>query len=106
MHRKAANDQAKAGLVKGTIRVAGNCEMCQARIEKAALEHQGVYNAHWDKKTKILTIGYDDSATTTEAIEKVIAIAGHDTEHQRATEDTYNNLPACCHYERIAAVPN
>jgi multimeric flavodoxin WrbA len=103
MHRKAENDASKAGLVTRDIRVAGNCEMCQARIEKAALNHQGVFNALWNKETKMLTVGYDDSTTSPEAIEKAIAMIGHDTEHHRAHEETYNNLPACCHYERIDA---
>lgn len=106
MHKKAVNDPTDGSLVTGNIRVAGNCEMCQARIEKAALSHPGVFSAAWSKDTKMLAVGYDYAATSPEAIEKAIANIGHDTEHHRAHEETYNNLPACCHYERIEAVSN
>ena len=41
-----------------TIKVSGNCESCQARIEKAA-KVDGVSKASWDKTTKLLTLVYD-----------------------------------------------
>lgn len=87
-----------------TTRVSGNCEMCKARIETAAMEQDGVFSASWDKNTKILELEYDQSTTSPEAVEKAIARIGHDTEHHRAHKEAYDNLPGCCHYERIEAV--
>lgn len=85
----------------GKTRVAGNCEMCKARIEKASLEQVGVFGASWDKDTKILEVSFDKNTTSLEAVEKAIAKIGHDTQHHRAHEEAYDNLPGCCHYERI-----
>lgn len=87
-----------------TTRVSGNCEMCKARIETTAMEQDGVFNASWDKNTKILELEYDRNTTSPEAVEKAIARIGHDTEHHRAHKEAYDNLPGCCHYERIEAV--
>ena len=86
---------------EASVRVAGNCEMCQARIEKAALQQEGVYAASWDKGSKMLELEFDAQSTSVEAVEKAIAHAGHDTENHRAHKDAYDNLPPCCHYERI-----
>jgi copper chaperone CopZ len=87
-----------------TTRVAGNCEMCKARIEKTAMQQNGVVSASWDKDTKILELAYDPNTTSLEAVEKAIAKIGHDTEHHRAHKDAYDSLPGCCHYERIESV--
>jgi copper chaperone CopZ len=102
-----AMHQPQAGLGDGgdmehaTAKVAGNCEMCKARIEKAALNHPGVSAVSWDKDTKLLDVDFNSQVTSLEAIEKSIADIGHDTEHHRAHKDAYENLPGCCHYERI-----
>lgn len=87
-----------------SVRVAGNCDMCKARIEKAARDHVGVLNASWDKDSKILQLRLDENATSPEAVEKAIAKAGHDTQNHRAHEGAYKNLPGCCQYERIPPV--
>lgn len=84
-----------------TTRVAGNCGMCKARIEKAASSQTGVFDAIWDKDSKQLMVTFDQTRTSLEAVEKAIARAGHDTENHKAHKDSYDNLPGCCHYERI-----
>ena len=81
--------------------VAGNCGMCEARIEKAAKDIKGVVAAAWDKDTKLIKLQFDSKLTSQEAIEKAIAKAGHDTKNIKATSETYNGLPGCCLYERI-----
>lgn len=101
MHQPSMNDGSERITATKTMRVAGNCEMCQARIEKAVLGQNGVQSASWNKDSKMLDVGFDDTVTSLEVIEKAIAKIGHDTEHHKALEDTYKNLPACCHYERI-----
>ncbi len=90
-----------AKTVSGKTMVSGNCSMCQARIEKAAMDQVGVLDASWDKNTKILELQYDETTTSVEAVEEAIARVGHDTEHHKAHKEAYENLPGCCQYERI-----
>jgi len=91
-----------AGPVKTEkFKVAGNCSMCETRIEKAANSVDGVSNADWNKETKMIEVTYDVSATNLQKISEAIAKAGHDTERVKASDETYENLPACCHYERM-----
>ncbi len=91
----------KEDLVAQEVKVAGNCEMCKARIEKAVKSVAGVDTVDWDKDTKILAVNFDPEITNLLAIETAVSKAGHDTENTRAKTETYNNLPACCLYERI-----
>jgi periplasmic mercuric ion binding protein len=88
-------------VVKGTVFVEGTCKMCQARINKAVKSVEGVADANWDVKTKILSFSYDKTLTNTEAVEKAVATVGHDTRNISASDEVYENLPACCLYERI-----
>jgi periplasmic mercuric ion binding protein len=80
-----------------TIKVGGKCESCKDRIEKAA-KMNGVSKADWNMDTHMLTVVYNPARVTSEAIQKSIAAAGHDTEKFKATDMAYNNLPACCKY--------
>lgn len=88
-------------IVAKDIFVAGNCGMCQARIEKTAKSVAGVVNAEWDKDNKMLTLEYDSSQTSIGEVSESIAKAGHDTKYSKAGEDVYNNLPGCCQYDRV-----
>jgi copper chaperone CopZ len=80
-----------------TIKVSGNCEMCKARIEKAA-KVDGVSKAEWNKETKMLALTFDPAKTNTDAIGKKVAAAGHDTEKVKAEAKAYDKLPGCCKY--------
>jgi periplasmic mercuric ion binding protein len=80
-----------------TLKVSGNCDMCKARIEKAA-KIDGVTKAEWSQKTKVLTATFDPSKTSIDAIGKKIAEAGHDNDKAKATEVSYDKLPSCCQY--------
>jgi periplasmic mercuric ion binding protein len=82
-----------------TFKVWGNCDLCKARIEKA-VEVEGVTNADWSTKTKLLTVTFDPSKTNKDVLSKNLALAGHDTEKYKATGDVYAKLPGCCQYER------
>lgn len=82
-----------------TLKVWGECESCQARIEKAA-KVEGVSKANWNKETKLLTLVYDPSKIKSDDILKKIAAVGHDTEKFKADDKAYAKLPACCQYER------
>ncbi|MEI8113921.1 MAG: cation transporter [Bacteroidia bacterium] len=80
-----------------TIKVSGNCDMCKARIEKAA-KVDGVSKAEWNKETKLLAVTYDPAKTNSDAIGKKVAAAGHDTEKTKADAKAYDKLPSCCKY--------
>lgn len=80
-----------------TIKVSGNCDMCKARIEKAA-KIDGVSKAEWSTKDKTLTAVFDPAKTNMETIGKKIAAAGHDNDKAKATDAAYNKLPSCCQY--------
>lgn len=78
--------------------VAGLCDMCKERIEKAAKSVRGVYLADWNPTTKKLKIEFDNRQTSTQKIQIAIAKVGHDTETAKADDSTYNALPDCCKY--------
>lgn len=86
--------------VHDMIKVSGNCEMCQSRIEKAAKSVKGVISAKWDVDAKILHLDFDKKATSKKQISKVVAQAGHDTEFDKAPKAVYDQLPSCCLYPR------
>ncbi len=78
--------------------VKGSCEMCKERIEKAAKSVEGVSFASWDMEKQELHMNFDPAKTNLEAISKVIAAAGHDTDKDKAEKAVYDALPSCCKY--------
>jgi mercuric ion binding protein len=82
------------------IKVYGNCGMCKSRIEKAAKSVDGVSKASWNDEKGMLTVTFDDSKTSVSKIEEEVSKVGHDTDHTKATDKTYNALPGCCKYDR------
>ncbi len=82
-----------------SMRVSGNCESCESRIEKAA-KSAGAISAKWDENTSMLLVSYDASKTSNLKIQQSIAAKGHDTPDVKATDSAYNQLPECCQYER------
>lgn len=80
--------------------VFGICDMCKSRIERNTQKIKGVGFANWDKKTKILKVKFDSELTNVENIKEILNKAGHDTEDSKASDDAYDNLPACCAYDR------
>ncbi len=85
-------------VVSKKVKVFGNCGMCQARIEKAAMDTKGVSKAQWNKETKQLSVSFDQSKVSLLTIEKNIATSGHDTQNAKASTAIYEKLPGCCHY--------
>lgn len=81
------------------VKVQGNCGMCKAKIEKAA-KVDGVSKAEWNQDTKKLTLVYDPSKVTSDAVQKKIAAVGYDTEKYKADDKAYGKLDACCQYKR------
>lgn len=84
--------------------VAGNCGMCETRIENAATSVDGVLSADWDKETKMIEVKYNSDKVTIQKVDMAIAKVGHDTEMHKASDEVYDKLPGCCKYERMEEV--
>lgn len=81
-------------------KVEGNCGMCKERIEEVAKSNKNVKSAVWNMSKKTLTVSYDASKTDKKAVLKSIAEVGHDNEMFRASDKSYDDLDACCQYDR------
>jgi copper chaperone CopZ len=86
--------------LKYITEVNGNCEQCKKRIEKAAFGVPGVKMANWDISSHQLTVILNEEKCSSEDLNKAIAKAGHDTKEVKAAQQDYDNLHACCKYER------
>jgi len=97
-----SNSNAQNNLKKDEIsfKVAGNCEMCKMRIEKAALSLKGVKYANWSIPDNQIRLIYNPSRVELTEIHNSIANSGHDTSVKSAPTETYNELPICCLYVR------
>jgi mercuric ion binding protein len=91
-----------AKTVTETVKVSGNCGMCEKKIEGAA-KKAGASKAIWDKKEKVLTITYDDAKTNNDAIQKKVASVGYDTEKYAGDMKAYKSLEECCQYDNKKA---
>ena len=87
-----------AKTVTETVKVSGNCGMCQKKIEGAA-KKSGASKAAWDKKAKVLTVTFDDAKTTNDDIQKGVAAIGYDTEKFAGSMNAYKALEECCQYD-------
>ncbi len=82
------------------IQVKGNCGMCKERIESAVKVMPSAIG-NWDAETETLTVQFDASKTSLDAIAKNIAKVGHDNELYRAEDSVYEVLHSCCLYDRM-----
>jgi len=91
-------------LVASTVKfiTLGNCYTCKLRIEGALKGYPGIKIAVWDETSDATTIVFDDVFHyDLNAIMKIIAGVGHDTEWYRAPDTSYNKLiGTCCEYLR------
>ncbi|WP_333601126.1 DUF3347 domain-containing protein [Flavobacterium sp.] len=87
-----------------SVKVYGNCGMCETKIEKAG-NIKNVVEVDWNKDTQIATVTYDVTKTNQDEILKRIALAGYDSDKFLAPNDVYNKLPGCCQYDRVAKIP-
>jgi len=97
----AVAQEAKSKNKKVEMKVAGNCEMCEKRIEKAAFSVKGVKSAEWHADHKEIHLIIDENKCSVEDVAKAIAKAGHDTEIVKAKDEDYEKLHGCCMYERL-----
>jgi len=86
---------------KVEFKVAGNCEMCEKRIEKAAFSVKGVKSAEWHADHNVIHLVIDETKCSKEDVAKAIAAVGHDTQYIKANDDDYMKLHSCCNYERL-----
>lgn len=86
---------------KVEFNVAGNCEMCQKRIEKAAFSVKGVKSASWHVDHKDIHLIIDETKCSVTDVQKAIAKAGHDAGKIKSTDETYKELHSCCQYDRL-----
>lgn len=96
---KSLNTETHQDHDKKEFLVRGECGMCKTRIETTAKKSGATY-AFWDAETQKLKLDFDASKTNADAILKKIAEVGHDNEMYKTTEEVYNSLPECCHYDR------
>ena len=94
----ACNAQIKNAKTE-TVKIYGNCEMCESTIEKAG-NIKKVTKVDWNKDTKLASITYDSTKTNQSEILKRIALAGYDSDQFLAPDNAYSALSQCCQYER------
>lgn len=83
---------------KMSFEVDGKCEMCKARIEKAALGVKGVKYALWDIPSHELSLIIDERKTDPMKIKTTLVAVGHDTKELKATDEAYDSVHPCCKY--------
>lgn len=86
-----------------TVKIYGNCGMCENRIETAG-NIKKIAKVDWNEDTKMATLTYDSQKTNSNEILKRIALSGHDSDSFLAPNDVYTNLPECCHYTRESKI--
>lgn len=72
------------------------CGSCQANIESALKELEGVTSAKMDLDAKIALVSYDAMKTDLGALENAIAMAGYDANNVKRDSTAYAELDACC----------
>lgn len=83
---------------KATMEVNGVCGECKTRIEKACLNTKGVKYAQWSIETHELKLIFDERKTTKTGIKNQVLAVGHDVDNEKATDEAYSKLDACCKY--------
>jgi periplasmic mercuric ion binding protein len=96
------NVKAQSKVTKDTLTVFGVCGDCKERIEEACYSVKGVKEAKWNKKTKVLSVAYNNSKTNLTTIAEAVAKIGHDSRLATAKTEIYKGLPACCAYREGA----
>ncbi len=82
-----------------TVKVYGNCGMCEASIEKAGSKAK-ISKTDWNEETGMAVITFNAKKTSLDAVLKDIALVGYDNGNYQAPAEVYNKLHGCCKYER------
>ena len=78
------------------IKTSAMCDMCKESIEKALAFEKGVKSSDLNVDTKVCTVKYDATKTTTDKIKIAISKAGYDADDVKADPKAYNKLSPCC----------
>ena len=78
------------------IKTSAICEMCKARIERNLGLSKGIKESNLDLNDKVVTVKYNPSKTTPDAIKATIINTGYDADDLPAVPKAYNKLPNCC----------
>jgi copper chaperone CopZ len=89
-----------AQITTQTLKVNGECSMCQKTIENACYAVKGLKKAEWNSDSLTLTVTFDSTKTTPTAILKRVAMVGYDNEQFKAADKAYFKLHGCCQYDR------
>ena len=100
--QSAAREKPEKAVKTASIKVYGNCGMCERRIEGALSEVEGVRSSAWDSETQMLSVTYETKKVTLLQVQEKVASVGHDTDEVRAPDAVYEKLHGCCKYERPA----
>lgn len=82
-----------------TVKIYGNCGMCESTIEKAGNKKR-IVRVDWNKDTKVAALTFDSTKTNQDEILKRIALSGYDNDKFLAPDDVYAKLHECCQYDR------
>jgi len=77
--------------------VAGVCEMCKERIERA-LDVPGVRSVSYELDAHQVTVVYQPKKITEDKLHNLLNAAGHDTSRSMASEEAYQTVHDCCKY--------
>jgi Cu(I)/Ag(I) efflux system membrane fusion protein len=75
----------------------GCCPTCEELI-KEAVACDGVKSVSWDQYNEILTVEIFTGSTTSSELQKLVSLAGYDTDMYLAPDSVYFAMPACCRY--------
>lgn len=88
---------ANANSVSDTVKVPSmQCGMCESKIEKALKNASYITTATADSKHDVVYVTYDKSKAKLSEIEKLISLAGYDTENVKADQAAQAALHGCC----------
>ena len=86
------------------IVVDGVCMMCEERIEKKAIDVNGIKLADWNLENRVLKVVYNEKKITINEIHEFLGSIGHDTEKKIASNEAYALLDPCCQYRDVRVV--
>ena len=84
---------------KTSFLVNGKFCMCKDRSENALDLNGGVF-ASWSEKTLLCDVTFKTNKISEKEIHELLAFKGHDTPLCRASDEAYDKLHPCCHYDR------
>jgi copper chaperone CopZ len=82
-----------------SFKVWGNCEKCEKTIE-SSVDVDGVISKDWNVDSKLMTVTFDTTKISLDAIQQLIAKTGYDNDTYYGDDYAYAKLEECCQYER------